>query len=398
MNLRFPFDETSIPTAKMKVVGVGGAGGNAVNRMIEAKLTGIEFVAINTDLYALEMSKASSIVQIGRFITKGLGVGANPEIGRKAMEEDHEAVFEALQDSDMIFVTAGMGGGTGTGAAPIVAEYARDLGALTVGIVTTPFLFEGPKRMRRAQEGIAELKKRVDTLIVIPNQKLLSFVPKNAHLNIAFQIADKAILQATQGISDLISIPRMINLDFADVRTVMAEMGDALLGVGLASGENRAMEAAHQAISSPLLEDVSISGARGILINITGGKDMTLYDVNDATSVIYEAAGDKANVIFGAVIDEDIQDEIRVTIIATGFNRSGRPSSIHTARRTLQVLDPTSFKERISVIFDPQKSSKREMKEVLVSLSELYRSISGGDTLIIRDGGVISKTEKEVSI
>ena len=333
MNLRFAFDESNTATAKMKVVGVGGAGGNAINHMIEAKLSGVEFLTINTDLQALEMCRANSRIQVGRELTKGLGAGANPETGRRAIEEDREAVFEALSDADMIFVTAGMGGGTGTGAAPIVAEIAKDLGALTVGIVTKPFMFEGPKRMKRAQEGIAELKDRVDTLIVIPNQRLLSVVPKDTPLNSAFQIADDVLLQATKGISDLIAIPGLINLDFADVRTVMSEMGDALMGSGFASGENRSLEAAQQAISSPLLEDVSIQGALGVLVNVTGGENMTLHEVNDATSVISEAVGSEANIIFGAVVDKQLDEEMRVTVIATGFNHNGKLSSLNNGRK-----------------------------------------------------------------
>ncbi len=352
MNLRFAFDETHIPTAKMKVVGVGGAGTNAINRMIEAKLTGVDFVAINTDLQALEICKATCRIQIGRALTKGLGAGANPEVGRKAIEEDRESVWEALSDADMIFVTAGMGGGTGTGAAPIVAEIAKDLGALTVGIVTKPFLFEGQKRIKRAEEGIQELKDRVDTLIIIPNQRLLSVVPKDTPLNAAFKIADDVLLQATKGISDLIGIPGLINLDFADVRTVMSEMGDALMGSGMASGENRSFEAAKQAISSPLLEDVSIEGALGVLVNVTGGENMTLHEVNDATSVISESAGSEANIIFGAVIDPKMEKELRVTVIATGFNRNGKFSSLTGNRkRYLEVpelylsdLDVPTFK------------------------------------------------------
>jgi len=333
MNLRFAFDESHTATAKMKVVGVGGAGGNAINRMIEAKLSGVEFLTINTDLQALEMCRADSRIQVGRALTKGLGAGANPETGRRAIEEDREAVFEALSDADMIFVTAGMGGGTGTGAAPIVAEIAKDLGALTVGIVTKPFMFEGPKRMKRAEEGIAELKDRVDTLVVIPNQRLLSVVPKDTPLNSAFQIADDVLLQATKGISDLIAIPGLINLDFADVRTVMSEMGDALMGSGFASGENRSLEAAQQAISSPLLEDVSIQGALGVLVNVTGGANMTLHEVNDATSVVSEAVGSEANIIFGAVVDKQLDEEMRVTVIATGFNHNGKLSSLNNGRK-----------------------------------------------------------------
>ena len=332
MNLRFNFDESLTPTAKMKVVGVGGGGCNAVNRMIEANLTGVEFISINTDLQALETAKSSHRIQIGKSLTRGLGAGADPDIGRKAIEEDRDAVMEALEDSDMVFITAGMGGGTGTGAAPIVAEIAKDLGALTIAIVTKPFLFEGHKRMKRAEEGIYELKDRVDTLIVIPNQRLLSVVPKGTPLTAAFRTADEVLLHATKGISDLISIPGLINLDFADVRTVMREMGDALMGSGVASGDNRAVEAAQKAISSPLLEDVSISGAQGVLVNITGGESMSLHEVNDATTVVSEAAGEEANLIFGAVIDPTMEENLRVTVIATGFHRNGHHPSLRNGR------------------------------------------------------------------
>lgn len=321
-NLSIQFADEFTNNARIKVVGVGGAGGNAVNGMIHAGLIGVEFIAINTDLQALDINKAAARLQIGKNLTKGLGAGANPEIGRRAIEENMEEVTEALRDTDMVFVTAGMGGGTGTGAGPIIAEIARNLGALTVGIVTKPFMFEGKKRMERAEEGIQDLKDKVDTLIVIPNQRLLAIVERQTTLVDAFLMADDILLQATRGISDLITVPGMINLDFADVRTVMSEMGDALMGVGVAQGENRALEAAQQAISSPLLEDVSISGAKGVLVNITGGSDLTLYDVNDATTVIYEAAGGDANIIFGAVINPDLSDELQVTVIATGFNSS----------------------------------------------------------------------------
>jgi cell division protein FtsZ len=364
MNLRFAFDESNIPTAKMKVVGVGGAGGNAINRMIEAKLNGVEFVSVNTDVQALEMCKATCRIQIGRSLTKGLGAGANPEVGRKAVEEDREAVFDALQDSDMIFVTAGMGGGTGTGAAPIVSEIAKDLGALTVGIVTKPFSFEGPKRMRRADDGIFELKDRVDTLIVIPNQRLLSVVSKETPLNSAFKIADEVLLQATKGISDLIAIPGLINLDFADVRTVMSEMGDALMGSGVASGENRAVEAAQQAIASPLLEDISIEGALGVLVNVTGGESMTLHEVNDATSVIFEAAGSEANIIFGAVIDKHMDEEMRVTVIATGFKRNGRLSSLTGARRRYLEIPENQFIDYEKPTFQRMNENVKDSEEI----------------------------------
>ncbi len=337
-DLTFNFDESSTPTAKMKVVGVGGAGGNAVNRMISAGLAGVEFVAINTDLQALNICKAPSRIQIGKSLTKGLGAGANPEIGRRAIEEDQEAVYNALKDVDMVFIAAGMGGGTGTGAAPVVAQIAKDQNALTVGIVTKPFQFEGQKRMKRAEEGIIELKKHVDTLIVIPNQRLLSIVDKNTRLSKAFQMADEVLYNATKGISDLITIPGLINLDFADVKTVMSEMGDALMGSAVASGEDRAVEAARAAISSPLLEDVSISGALGLLVNITGGEDITLAEIDSATQIIQSAAGEEANIIFGAVIDEAFKDKIRVTVIATGFNKKGRSNEVPFFKKKMDFV------------------------------------------------------------
>jgi cell division protein FtsZ len=315
----FELDTSYENHATMKVVGVGGAGGNAINRMIDARLLGVDFIAINTDAQDLKMGKVSHQVQIGSRLTKGLGAGANPEIGRKAIEEDRDLVAESLVGADMVFVTAGMGGGTGTGASPIVAEIAKDQGALTIGVVTKPFDFEGRKRMSRALMGIEELKDRVDTLIIIPNQKLLALASKETALTDAFKLADEILLQATKGISELITVPGLINLDFADVKTVMAEMGDALFGIGYGTGENRAKEAANQSISSPLLDNVAIVGARAVLVNITGGPDMTLLEVNEAASLITEASGEDANIIFGAVIDEDLKEEMRVTVIATGF-------------------------------------------------------------------------------
>lgn len=338
MSLTFDFDESISPTAKMKVVGVGGAGSNAINRMIASGLIGVEFIGVNTDLQALNMCKAPIRLQIGKSLTKGLGAGANPDVGRRAVEEDKDSVFNALKDTDMVFVTAGMGGGTGTGAAPIVAEIAKDLGALTVGIVTKPFLFEGPKRMMRAEEGLLELKERVDTLIVIPNQRLLSIVSKETRLNKAFQMADEVLYNATKGISDLISVPGLINLDFADVKTVMSEMGDALMGSAVASGEDRAINAAQNAIRSPLLEEVSIAGALGLLVNVTGGEDLTLSEVDAAANIVQQAVGQEANIIFGAVIDEQFKDQIRVTVIATGFNQNGRKQKPALARKKLDFI------------------------------------------------------------
>jgi cell division protein FtsZ len=317
--LKFDFDEDFGRLAKIKVVGVGGAGGNAISRMIEAKLSGVEFIAINTDAQVLDNNLAAKKIQIGKRLTKGLGAGANPDIGRKAIEEDRDEVAAALTGADMVFITAGMGGGTGTGAGPIVAEIARQEGALAVGIVTKPFKFEGQKRNERAETGIRELKEKSDTLIAIPNERLLAVVDKSTRLTQAFAFADEILHQATKGISELITIPGLINLDFADIKTVMLEKGGALMGTGFGTGEDRAETAARQAISSPLLENISISGAKGVLINVTGGEDMTLFDVNSATSVVYQAAGAEANIIFGAVIDSSLNEQMRVTVIATGF-------------------------------------------------------------------------------
>jgi len=312
-------EQNSLAAARIKVIGIGGGGGNAVNTMIGSRLSGVDLMVANTDAQSLQASQAPVRIQLGNMVTKGLGAGANPEIGRRAALEDQEQIREYLEGSDMIFITAGMGGGTGTGGAPVLARVARDVGALTVGVVTKPFIFEGKKRMHQAEEGIEELKASVDTLIVIPNQRLLSIAAKTTTMLEAFHKADDVLLQAVRGISDLIITPGLINLDFADVRTVMAEMGLALMGAAAASGENRAIEAAQKAISSPLLEDISIQGARGVLINITGGPDLCLHEVNEAASMIQEEAHDDANIIFGAVIDETMTDEIRITVIATGF-------------------------------------------------------------------------------
>jgi len=356
----FELDTNAENFAKMKVAGVGGAGGNAVNRMIDAGLSGVDFISVNTDLQDLENCKATHRLQIGSRITKGLGAGASPEIGRKAIEEDRDVVAESLLGADMIFLTAGMGGGTGTGACPVVAEIAKEQGALTIGVVTKPFEFEGKKRMNRALTGIAELKDKVDTLIIIPNQKLLALATPDTKFTDSFKMADEVLLQATKGISDLISVPGLINLDFADVKTVMSEMGDALMGVGYGSGESRAKEAATEAISSPLLDNVSINGAKAVLINITGNSNMSLIDVNEAATLITEAAGTDANIIFGAVIDETLQDEIRVTVIATGFGNGANGIETESA----SDLFPTR-----KVVFEkgPQKSEETfdEPKRVL---------------------------------
>lgn len=309
--------------AKLRVVGVGGSGGNAVNRMIEAGLRGVDFIAINTDEQDLELSQAAQRIQIGRNVTRGLGAGADPEVGAKAIEEDRDQVAEALSGSDMVFVAAGMGGGTGTGAAPIVAEIAREAGALTVGIVSKPFTMEGLPRNRNAEAGIAALKAAADTVIVIPNQRLLAISSEDTTLRDAFRMADDVLLQATRGISDLITIPGEVNLDFNDVRTVMKEGGDALMGTAEATGENRATTAAEKALKSPLLDDVSVSGARGVLVNISAGSDLKLFEVDKAVSLVTEAVGNEANIIWGTVLDDSMGDELRVTVIATGFSIPG---------------------------------------------------------------------------
>ncbi len=324
--------------ARIKVVGVGGGGGNAVNTMIAAGLQGVDFMTANTDAQALKANLASVKLQLGTAFTKGLGAGGNPEVGRKAATEDIERIREQLAGADMVFVTAGMGGGTGTGGAPVVARVARELGALTVGVVTKPFHFEGKKRGRQAEDGMRELKANVDTLIAIPNQRLLAVAGRNMSILETFKKADDVLLQAVRGISDLITVHGLINLDFADVRAIMSEMGMAMMGAALASGENRAIEAAQRAISSPLLEDVSIKGARGVLINITGGPSLSLHEVNEAATLVQEEADDDANIIFGAVIDESMGDEVRITVIATGFGEpAGAIRPIPASRPRVQV-------------------------------------------------------------
>jgi cell division protein FtsZ len=313
--------------AVIKVVGIGGGGTNAVNRMIEAGLKGVEFIAVNTDAQALLMSDADYKVHIGGNLTKGLGAGADPEIGLQAAEESREELKEALQGADMVFVTAGKGGGTGTGAAPIIAEIAKEIGALTVGVVTRPFAFEGRKRSLQADDGIKNLEGKVDTLIIIPNDRLLNVVEKKTSILDAFRVADDVLRQGVQGITDLITVPGLINLDFADVRTIMASAGSALMGIGVAAGESRAAEAAKAAISSPLLE-ASIEGAQGVLLNISGGSDLGLYEVNEAAEVVSNSAHPEANIIFGAVIDDSLGDEVRVVVIATGFDQRRRQEAM----------------------------------------------------------------------
>jgi len=333
----FEFSQTDDGTPIIKVVGVGGAGCNAVNSMIGAGLTGVEFVAINTDRQALGDSRATSKVQIGGTTTRGLGAGANPDVGKHAATSDTDAIREALAGSDMVFVTAGMGGGTGTGAAPVVAAIARDLGALTVAVVTKPFSFEGIKRMRRAEAGVEELTKQVDSLIVVPNERLASFVPANTPMVDAFRTADDVLRHGVQGISDLILVPGFINVDFADVRTIMSLTGRAVMGVGSAKGEGRALKAAQSAIACPLLEDESIHGAEGLLFNISGGENITMEEVVQASKTIQEAVDEDANVIFGTVIDPSLGEELRITVIATGFEQEATEQSLETAPKPSQT-------------------------------------------------------------
>ena len=339
--------------AKIRVVGIGGAGNNAVNRMVESNLSGIEFISINTDKQALYMSKAHHKIQIGEKITKGLGAGAYPEIGKKAAEENREEIEQVLKGADLVFITAGMGGGTGTGAAPIVAEVARDMGSLVVGVVTKPFSFEGKRRMQNAELGLSEMKPRVDTMIVVPNDRLLDISERRTSMLEAFRIADDVLRQGVQGISDLITIPGLVNLDFADVKTIMEEKGMAHMGVGRSSGENRAIEATKQAIQSPLLE-TTIEGARGVLINITGGSDLGIFEVNASAELVTEAADPDANIIFGAVIDESMHEEIRVTVIATGFDR------VHGARPNKPAYEAPGRRQAAAGVYPQPNTRSKE--------------------------------------
>ncbi|HJL62811.1 MAG TPA: cell division protein FtsZ, partial [Candidatus Marinimicrobia bacterium] len=344
----FEFDSIAEQKAKLKVIGVGGAGGNAVNRMIQAGMQGVDFIVVNTDAQDLENNAAKHKIQIGKNLTKGLGAGAKADVGREAVEADREVITEILGGADMVFITGGMGGGTGTGAAASIAQMARELEILTVGIVTLPFNFEGPKRMNRGLGGLSDLRKACDTVISIPNQKLMSIVDNNTTVVEAFKLADSILHQAAKGISDLINVHGLINLDFADVETIMKNMGEAIMGTGIAGGEERAVLASQQAISSPLLDSASISGAQGVLVNITGGPDLTLMEVDEATSIIFEEAGNEANIIFGAVIDPRMSDEIRVTVIATGFN--------HKAPKEVE-------KEDKEVIIRPKQKQARILAE-----------------------------------
>jgi cell division protein FtsZ len=344
--------------ARIKVVGVGGGGCNAVDRMIDEGLQGVDFVGINTDAQALLLSKAPIRVRIGEKLTRGLGSGGDPEVGRKATEESAEELYDVLKGSDMVFITAGMGGGTGTGGAPTVAQIAKEVGALTIGVVTRPFTFEGSRRIQSAESGISRLKEQSDTLIVIPNDRLLQIVDKRANLQSAFRMADDVLRQGVQGISELITVPGLINLDFADVRTIMSEGGAALMAVGSAKGEDAARSAAEQAISSQLL-DITIDGARGILFNVTGGPDLTLFDVNQAAAIIKETAHPDVNLIFGAVIDPNMKDAVRITVIATGFERTGMP------RKMLEqpvVLEPRNMIEQQPVSVPVSRPSARDFQ------------------------------------
>ncbi|MCM3672894.1 MULTISPECIES: cell division protein FtsZ [Peribacillus] len=371
------FDSNLEQLATIKVIGVGGGGNNAVNRMIEHGVQGVEFISVNTDAQALNLSKAEIKMQIGGKLTRGLGAGANPEVGKKAAEESKEQIEEALKGADMVFVTAGMGGGTGTGAAPVIAGIAKDLGALTVGVVTRPFTFEGRKRATQAQGGISSMKESVDTLIVIPNDRLLEIVDKSTPMLEAFREADNVLRQGVQGISDLIAVPGLINLDFADVKTIMSNKGSALMGIGISSGENRAAEAAKKAISSPLLE-TSIDGAQGVLMNITGGTNLSLFEVQEAADIVATASDQDVNMIFGSVINENLKDEIVVTVIATGFNEveaSIRPSGRPTLGQQQQSRPQTQQ--------TPQPNVKREVKREEVNEQPARNANQGDEALDI---------------
>jgi len=352
--------------AVIKVVGVGGGGTNAVNRMIDAGVRGVEFIAVNTDAQALSMCDADNTIHIGNTLTRGLGAGANPKVGREAAEESREDLKEALKGADLVFVTAGEGGGTGTGAAPVIAQIAREGGALTVAVVTKPFAFEGAQRMRQSEEGIGELRKHVDSVIVIPNERLLEVVERRTSIIEAFKMADDVLRQGVQGITDLITVPGLINLDFADVRSVMEGAGSSLMGIGTASGENRASEAARAAISSPLLE-ATVAGATGVLLNITGGPDLGLFEIDEAAHIIRQAAADDCSVIFGAVIDENAGDHIRVTVIATGFDRAAAPAREEHER----VVDEAVRERRPEPSSRPPVLAREDREALAVSDDEL---------------------------
>jgi cell division protein FtsZ len=360
----FEIEEVRGQRAKIKVVGVGGAGGNAVNNMIASTLQGVEFIAINTDLQVLETSLAPVKVQIGASLTRGLGAGSDPQIGREAAFEDRPAIVEVLEGADMVFVTAGMGGGTGTGAGPVIAGTAKELGAITVAVITRPFFYEGKKRFLNAEEGIKEMKKYVDTFIVIPNDKIALAVEKGTPLLKSFALANDILRMAVQSISDIILTPGLINVDFADVRTIIEDKGRGVMGSGLGSGEGGALEAAKKAITNPLLEDPSIEGAKGVLINITGGLQLSLDDVKEAASFVYDSAHDEVNLIFGAVVDPDLDDEVRVTVIATGFNEEKQKAELPQIKKWAPVREPLSLKGSDRVL---SKSLKQVFAEELVT-------------------------------
>jgi len=365
--------------ARILVVGVGGGGGNALNRMIEDGMSAVEFIAVNTDAQDLENNNSQVKLQIGKELTKGLGAGANDEIGKQAVEENKEVITNSLENADMVFITAGMGGGTGTGAAPAIAKIAKELGALTVGIVTKPFAFEGPKRNKRALSGIQNMKESCDTVLAIPNETLLEITDDNTTVTESFKLADSVLHQATKGISDLINEPGLINLDFADVKTVMENMGDAIMGTGIAHGEERAILAAQQAINSPLLQEDSITGAEGLLVNITGPENMTIHELNDASSIIYEEAGPDANVILGCVIDKKISDEVRVTVIATGLKNSKvlLENKSH-GENTSKYLKPSQLTQE--KIIDNSASLFGEKQNINSDIEELSSNITKEDS------------------
>ena len=359
--LRLTLDPEARRGAKIKVVGVGGGGSNAVNRMVEVGLGGVEFIVANTDVQALDHNKAGMKLQIGNKLTKGLGAGADPNIGRQAALEDTDSIIQALSGADMIFVTTGLGGGTGTGAAPVIASLASELGALTIAVVTKPFKFEGRKRLKQAEAGLEALRECVDTVITIPNERLLSIIDRKTSLTDAFTRADDVLRQAIQGISDLILVPGLINLDFADVKTIMSGMGVAMMGTGVAEGDGRAMEAAQRAISSPLLEDSSVNGARGVIINVTGGPDMSLMEVNEASSIIQEAAHEDANIIFGAVVDQSLKGKLKITVIATGFDMVA--SRGVPAAATITPTDMSSYSHLSRAELEPARASSPALSQ-----------------------------------
>lgn len=390
-------DYNSNLSAVIKVIGVGGGGGNAINTMIESGLTGVEFIAANTDIQALQSNLAEIKIQLGRELTKGLGAGANPDIGRDAALEDRAIIQEVLSGADMVFVTAGMGGGTGTGAAPIIAQVAREMGALTVGVVTKPFLFEGKKRKNFSENGVQHLRQCVDTLITIPNQRLLNIAPPTMSMLDGFRLADDILLNAVKGISDIINIPGRVNVDFADVKTIMSEMGMALMGIGTSSGENRATEAARSAINSPLLEDVDIEGAKGVLINITGSSAMTLHEISEASSLIQEAAHEDANIIFGAVVDESMGDTIRVTVIATGFDkvavsfpdRDKEIRGVNERQSQFNEMPRYTPKTSPSTVYMQSKSTTHPPRPTLSSLKNQGSHLGDAESMVMNSSNSI---------